>query len=181
MTSALAPNRSLNMLKRSCAFVLLWVAAGLPVQAAEAPLLYDMDGGRHSLESRIGRGKWLVVMVWASTCHVCNDEVHEMIDFHNAHHDRDASVLGVAIDGIEEKAAVQAFLDRHRVPFPNLIDDGSVIVAEFNRRAGEPWFGWTPTYLVYNPQGQLTAKQVGAVSRQDLERHILGQTGSARH
>jgi len=138
-----------------------------------------MDGGRHSLESRIGQGKWLVVMVWASTCHVCNDEVHEMIAFHNAHRDRDASVLGIAIDGIEDKAKVQAFLDRHRVTFPNLIDDGSVVVTEFNRKAGEPWFGWTPTYLVYNPQGQLTAKQVGAVSRQDLERHILGQAGSA--
>jgi peroxiredoxin len=111
---------------------------------------------------------------------VCNDEVHEMVAFHNAHRDRDASVLGIAIDGIEEKAAVQAFIDRNRVSFPNLIDDGSAIVTEFSRKVGESWFGWTPTYLVYNPQGRLTAKQIGAVSRQDLERHILEQTGSAR-
>jgi len=159
---------AMQVFKRLFLALALVAATGL----ASADGLVGMDGRAQRLQDYVGGGKWLVVMVWASTCHVCNAEVHEMVAFQAAHAGRDASVLGVAIDGYENRAGVDAFIARHRVNFPNLIDDGSTIVELFAREAGMDWQGWTPSYLVFDPAGRLVAKNIGAVSRGDLEKFI---------
>ncbi|KPJ90019.1 MAG: hypothetical protein AMJ53_15115, partial [Gammaproteobacteria bacterium SG8_11] len=48
--------------------------------AAES--LKDFDGQASAIENYAGKGKWLVVMLWASDCHVCNQEVHQYKAFH---------------------------------------------------------------------------------------------------
>jgi peroxiredoxin len=95
-----------------------------------------------------------------------------MVAFHQAHHNRNATVLGVAIDGYENKEAVMGFIRRHALNFPNLIDDGSAIAQAYFSGVGKPWYGWTPTYLMYSPTGKLMAQNIGPVSRQDLENYI---------
>ena len=44
----------------------------LPV--AQAGGLQDFDGQPKSISDYAGKGKWLVVMIWASDCHICNQE-----------------------------------------------------------------------------------------------------------
>jgi peroxiredoxin len=152
--------------------LMLWplLATAVPVQ----PVLRDLAGKAHTVDEYRGHGKWLVVMVWASDCRVCNEEVHEMVDLQRRRGDRDTQVLGIAIDGYDHRDAVAGFIKRHHVNFPNLIDDGSVVLDLYRRGVGENWQGWTPTYLVYSPQGTLLAKNIGAVTRADVERFIDG-------
>ncbi|NOZ10232.1 MAG: TlpA family protein disulfide reductase [Gammaproteobacteria bacterium] len=145
------------------------------LSAESAPKLLDLNGGEHSLKEYLGKGKWLVVMVWASDCHVCNQEVHEMVALHKAHKDKDVQVLGIAIDGYEGKKDVQAFIDRHKVNFPNLIDDGSVVMKEYAEKVGKQWYGWTPTFLMYDPKGELSAQNIGAISQADIEKYLAEQ------
>jgi peroxiredoxin len=159
--------------------LLLGLALLFPAPGPSAeiwPIMRDMQGRDARVEDYAGKGKWLVVMVWASDCHVCNEEVHEMVAFHAAHRDTDATVLGVAIDGFDNRKDVQAFVERHELNFPNLIDDGAGFAEIYARTVGASWGGWTPTYLVYSPEGEVLAKNIGAVTGADIESFIRGRT-----
>jgi len=77
--------------------------------------LLDFNGKPSDIEVNLGKGKWLVVMLWASDCHVCNQEAHQYITFHQQHTEKDASVLGVSLDGAEKKADAEEFIKKHNV------------------------------------------------------------------
>ena len=64
----------------------------------------DFSGNQKSIKDYVGNGKWLVVMLWASDCHVCNQEAHQYVKFHKLHKDKDAIVLGISLDGKNKKA-----------------------------------------------------------------------------
>jgi peroxiredoxin len=165
------------MIGKYAAVCMICLASLLPVAGSAVevqPVMRDLQGREARVADYVGKGKWLVVMVWASSCHVCNEEVHEMVAFQAAHRNTDATVLGVAIDGMENRKDVQAFVDRHKVNFPNLIDDGNGFAEIYARAVGEYWEGWTPTYLVYSPDGEVVAKNIGAVTRADVEGFIRG-------
>lgn len=159
----------------------LWVAmlGLLPAPGAPAPqeeTLYDFEGRPHALEEYLGRGKWLVVTVWASDCAVCNKEIHEMVAFHSVHRDRDATVLGISVDGQSRKEEALVFIRRHQVSFPNLLGDGRAFKAIYLRATGRPWFGGTPMNLVYAPDGGLAARRIGPLARAEIEAFIEKDT-----
>lgn len=146
--------------------------------AAAAPdvTLKDLNGRERNVNEFIGRGKWVVLTVWAHDCHVCAAEIHEMAEFHRAHKDKDALVLGVSIDGYAKRKQARAFVERHKLPFANLIAEPSqAIIVKFG--AGE--LVGTPTTYLYDPSGRLAAMTVGPVSRQDIESYIERNPTSA--
>ncbi len=131
-------------------------------QFAVAASLTDFKGNSRTIESYAGKGKWLLVMFWASDCHICNREAHEYVDFHFTHSDKDATVLGVSIDGkVKFKDAVK-FIKKHSIDFPNLIGEPEDVTAIYSKYAESRWVG-TPSFLLFNPKGELKAAQVGAV------------------
>jgi peroxiredoxin len=151
------------------------VLALLPALASSAPpeeTLYDFEGRPHTLEEYIGKGKWLVVTVWASDCAICEREIPELVAFHNAHRDKGATVLGISVDGPARKAEAMAFIQRHRIGFPNLLDGGRAFKAIYLRATGRPWFGGTPMNLVYAPDGRLAARRIGLLSKAEIESFI---------
>ncbi len=151
------------------------VLALSPLTGATAPpeeTLYDFEGRAHALDEYLGKGKWLIVTVWASDCAVCNKEIPEMVAFHKAHRDRDATVLGISVDGQGRRQEALAFIERHQAGFPNLLDDGRAFKAIYLRATGRPWFGGTPMNLVYAPDGKLAARRIGPLSKADIEAFI---------
>jgi peroxiredoxin len=148
-----------------------------PVLWAGAPdiVLKDFLGRDRNVNEFIGRGKWVVVAVWAHDCHVCNDEIHHMISFHNAHKDKGAAVLGVTIDGEDMKKKAQIFVDKHKLPFPNLIAEPEQDVL---MKFGAGMFVGTPTFYIYNPTGDLVAKEIGPITRTDVENFLKQETAA---
>ncbi len=134
-------------------------------------LLKDVDGSFHSLNEYVGKGKWTVIMLWASDCHVCNDEAGEYVKFHEAHKDKDARVLGISLDGMKNKIEAEKFIKRHGVTFPNLIEAPEKVHALYSKLTGQPFVG-TPTFLIYSPVGELRAAQAGAVPVHIIESFI---------
>lgn len=133
--------------------------------------LFDLEGRSRDLSEFTGQGKWLIVMFWASDCHVCNAEAQDYVLFHDRHHDKRAAILGITLDGQAGKAAALRFIERHMVDFPNLIGEPDVVARLFTALAGEPWLG-TPSFLVFAPNGELRARQVGAVPVKFIEAFI---------
>jgi len=153
-------------------FRALLIGLLLPVAVLASPpnlVLKDFSGKDVNVDRYIGKGKWVVVTVWAHDCHICDGEIHEMAAFHRAHHNKDAIVLGVTIDGMDQKKLAQAFIDKHKLPFMNLIAEPEQSV--LMKFGGGPFVG-TPTFYVYTPDGEIVAKNAGPVSQADIEGFI---------
>ena len=110
-------------------------------------------------------------MIWASDCHICNMEAPAYDRFHKAQQDKSASVLGITMDGEENKAAAKTFIERHKLTFPNLIGEPDMVSLYYAAMTQESLRG-TPTFLVYDPDGKLAAAQAGAVSVEAIESFI---------
>lgn len=131
----------------------------------------DFSGKSKIFENHIGKGKWLVVMMWASDCHICNREAHQYVDFHMLHSDTDATVLGISLDGESRKKEAEKFIKKHSVDFPNLIAEPMTVAKLFQESTGQGFSG-TPTFLIYSPEGELKAAQAGAVPTELIEDFI---------
>ncbi len=131
----------------------------------------DMQGNITALEARLVPDKWNVVMIWASDCHVCNQEAAQYSDFHMVHEDDDAVVLGFSMDGEEGKADAEGFINRHELQFPNLIGDVRTVATWYQDNTGEAFRG-TPTFVVIDGNGKVQAAQPGAVPTATIEKFI---------
>lgn len=159
------------MIKKKYYTALAWLVALLLPLCASAEGLRDLSGNSHTLEEFAGKGKWLVVMVWASDCQVCNAEAEKYQAFYEAHREKDATLLGVSMDGAAKEDEARAFIARHGVQFPNLIGEPGDVASLFMDLTGMLWRG-TPSFLFYSPDGTLTAQQVGAVPPDLIEDFI---------
>lgn len=162
--------------------LLFFLACLIPLAAARAedpPAIFqDFAGQPQDIESYTGDGRWLVVMVWAHNCHVCNQEAAAYARFHTEHQGSDAAVLGLSLDGLEQKAEAAAFIARHDLPFPSLIGEPEVGMLKYMMLTGEQFRG-TPSILLYAPDGTLKAAQAGAVPVASIEAYIARNTQAA--
>jgi thiol-disulfide isomerase/thioredoxin len=156
----------------------LLLAALVFSSAVQAGPFKDLNGNSMGLENYTGKGKWTIVMFWASDCHVCNDEVQQYSNFHDRHQQKDAMVLGITLDGDAKKQDAMDFISRNSVTFPSLIGEAIDVTSLYSELTGRPWIG-TPTFLVFDPKGELSAQQVGAVPAEIIENYISQQNTAA--
>jgi thiol-disulfide isomerase/thioredoxin len=134
------------------------------VAAEQARLqLTDLEGRSHSLADY--HGKWVVVNYWATWCPPCLEELPELEVFFANNQER-AVVWGVNLEDIDD-ARLRRFVDDQFLSFPIFRGD-----AEAARALG-PIPGLPTTYLV-SPQGEVVARQVGAVTKAGIEKFIAG-------
>lgn len=139
--------------------------------SAEMKGFEDFSGKPQVLENFLGKGKWLIVMMWASDCFICNREAHQYVDFHMLHSDTDATVLGISLDGESRKKAAEKFIKKHSVDFPNLIAEPAYVSSLYQKYTGQ-FFAGTPSFLIFSPDGELKAAQAGAVPTALIEDFI---------
>ena len=163
-------------MKQTIRYLLLVV--GLLVVASSWAELKDFNGTPHKLDEFTGQGKWTIVMFWASDCRVCNAEVGQYIDFNDTYKDKDASILGVSLDGQAKLDAARDFIKRHDVTFPNLVGEPDEVAELYQTLTSNTWVG-TPSFLVYNPQGKLLAAQAGAVPIELIAKFIKENSQTA--
>jgi len=158
--------------------VALLSVANASAESNTATPLKQLDGKSASIADYAGKGKWLVVMLWASDCMVCNREAPNYQAFHDKHKDKDAHILGVSLDGQAKLKDAKEFIKRHGVKFPNLVGEALDIANMYKELTGEDWTG-TPTFMVYNPKGELLGAQVGAVPPNIIEGFIQRESAAS--
>jgi peroxiredoxin len=150
----------------------LFLAIGLSSSFANADsVLRDMRGNITTFEAQQTPGQWTVVMIWASDCHVCNQESSQYSKFYTQHAGRDANMIGISIDGQRGKKAAEAFISRNKVKFPSLIGDVKTVSRWYQAQTGES-FRATPTFVLFDPNGKVRAAQPGAVPSAIIEQFI---------
>jgi len=147
---------------------------------ADISVLRDLEGNEQTINNYLKKGKWLVVMVWASDCFICNKEAKHYVDLHNRRKDNDLEILGLSIDGWGNRSEAIQFVKRHRISFPNLIGENIYISNLYTKLSGQYLTG-TPAFLVFDQNGELLAVQIGAVPTSDIEQFIKDNTQDTKN
>jgi len=141
--------------------------------------LDSIDDSQHQLSEYIGKGKWVVLNIWGTQCPPCQQEMPELVAFHDNHKDGDSMVVSIAIDFPSylhaNKQEVTRFADDYLIDFPVLLSDGSI-----TRRMGLGRLDGLPSTYVFDPEGKVVGVQVGGITREILETFINNQKPKAK-
>lgn len=141
--------------------------------------LKDFSGKTRTVNDYLAKDKWLVAILWASDCHVCNVEVEQYIQFHEDNKDKHIKMIGISLDGQARLEQAREFIKRHDVTYQNLIGEPDYVATMFESLTGGQWIG-TPTILVYDPNGVLQAAQPGAVPVELIQEFISSRMAQAK-
>jgi hypothetical protein len=141
---------------------------GIPVPFSG---LVTIEGDALTQGPGVGQGRWTLVMIWVTNCHICREQKPKISAFHDARKHRDAEVFGIAMDGAGKLSKVKKFIDKYGVTFPTFVGDMMSVMKDYEKLTNEPFQG-TPTYLLFNPEGELKGNNPGPITIASLERFI---------
>jgi peroxiredoxin len=157
---------------RHCYLLSALVLLVLGIQNAVAGMeLQKLSGERVDLDDYRGTGKWLLVMIWATDCHICHQQKPLISDFHDKHQNSDAEVIGIALDGPSRSDEVKRYLETTKVTFPTLVGEMLIVSSHYLQLTEENLRG-TPTYLLFSPDGELLGNNPGPLRISALEAFI---------
>ncbi len=158
-----------------CLLLSLWTVAYADNTVEEVHFQSE-NGQSVSIDSMIGQGRWTIIKVWGSDCAICATTAHHMVDFQDQYGGDQADVLGIAVDGLYNRAGVDGFIASHDMQrIPQLMDNGGGVAALFLRELGEQWIGGTPTYFLFDPEGGIAGFNYGPVRKDALEEFLRGR------
>lgn len=123
--------------------------------------LTDMGGKQLKLSDY--RGKWVVLNYWATWCPPCLEEIPELVNFHDAHKDSNAVVIGVDMEMLKPELLAQ-FVEDNFMSYP-------IVPLVESMPTFDNVDNFPTTYLI-DPDGIAVVKHVGAVTAEDLEQFI---------
>ena len=152
-------------------------ASPLKGQPAPAFTLEDLNGKKVSLASY--KGKAVLINFWATWCGPCKLETPWLIDLRNQYAAQGFEVLGISADDIDrddpgklavEKKEIARFVEQMHMPYPVLIDGGSL---------SKPYGGLDdlPTSFFIDRSGIVVATQVGITAQDEIEANIKKALG----
>jgi len=166
--AAVTNTASGRLLKQLLAVCTLALATFLSSGYAQAFQLQSLMESRVNLNDYVGDGRWTLVMFWSTDCIPCEQQKPMLEAFHRDHHQRDAAVVGVALDGMENKGEIDKLINLHNPSYPNLVVFTDVFHRQYKELTGKS-FRATPTYLLYTPDGQLAGTRAGPIERSFIE------------
>lgn len=140
-------------------------------QMSHAFLLQSMDGQRVNLTDYIADDRWTLMMFWATDCVACEEQKPALEAFHRQNSDSLATVIGVATDGIEFRQEIEKLNNLHRPSYPNLMAFSDVFHRQYKEMSGRD-FRITPTFLVFDSNGELNGAVYGYLNFDELQQHI---------
>ncbi len=155
--------RMSRILKVLVFLVLAW-SAGVQARPVDVTFV-GLDGKPVKLSDY--RGKFVVVNFWATWCPPCLIEIPELVMFHEAHHDKDAVVLGVNYEE-NDPEKVKAFIESQMISYPVVRLKGRL---DGRNTPLGPLRGLPTTFMI-DPEGNLVARRTGMVDQKMLEEFI---------
>lgn len=142
----------------------IWHGAGLaPASARKATAdfaLQDIDGKRWTLAEQ--RGRVVLVNYWATWCPPCRQETPGLVRLANEYREKAVEVVGISLD--EDVTAVREFVAEYHISYPILFPSNASNLTTTIESI--------PVSLLYDRQGRVAKRYVGAVSEATLRRDV---------
>lgn len=103
-----------------------------------------MAGKPVKMEQLVGKGRWTAIEIWASTCSICRQTIHHLIEIDQRLPTID--VFGISIDDQAGKAEAQRFIQQHKMRFPNFLSNAAEVDAYLVKHADETFWVRQPCY-----------------------------------
>ena len=136
--------------------------------------LMGSDGKQHKLNDFLGNGKWTTIVVWGPKCPACTEEMPSIQGLYDDKASTNINVLGLVVDfptfSYAKLKQVQQFEEDYFISFPNLL-----ISSKIYYELGLGPLQGTPTIILVDPDGKVSAKQLGSVPRDIIEKYIAKQ------
>ncbi|WP_407275078.1 TlpA family protein disulfide reductase [Halothiobacillus sp. DCM-1] len=143
-------------------FFLLIFLLSVPAQAFDFSAV-DVNGKPHTLANE--RGNFVVINIWATWCPPCRKELPELAAFAKAHEKDHIKVWGLSVDTDQSEGELALFAAAHQIGYP-IFKVTPRSLAPFGNIPG------IPTTFLINPQGELVARHVGAITQAQLQAMI---------
>lgn len=150
-------------------FTLLLSASLQQAHAAELPSI-EGDAWLNSMPLREKdlKGKVVLVKFWTYGCHNCNAVEPYVIDWHHKYVDQGLLVIAIHTPEFsheKQRDNVLAYLKKHRVPYPVLMDND---FSNWRRFSNRYW----PTLYLADRNGTLRYRKIGEGSYKKTEQWI---------
>jgi cytochrome c biogenesis protein CcmG/thiol:disulfide interchange protein DsbE len=153
-----------------------------PLQGKPAPAftLEDLSGKKVSLANY--KGKAVLINFWATWCGPCKLETPWLVDLRNHYAAQGFEVLGISADDLDrddpaklgmEKKEITRFVQQMKMPYPVLIDGGSL---------SQSYGGLDslPASFFVDRNGNVVAAQLGLTSKDEIEGNIRKALGAGK-
>jgi len=122
---------------------------------------------RNGVDVRLAdyKGKVVLLNFWATWCGPCKVEIPEFVELYAQYKDRGFVILGVLSQDTPTKDQLKSFLTENKMEYPVFFSS-----EPFEGAFGELWA--LPTSFLISRDGSVCAKQVGPVSKDDVERSL---------
>ena len=77
---------------------------------------------------------------------------------------------------MERLDAIKANMENHKTSFPSLVGNIAIVASYYQYLTEESLRG-TPTYLLFNPEGELVGNNPGPLSVEAIEKFMARKTG----
>lgn len=144
-------------LKSTVLFCMAVLLLSFQVQAFQ---FQDTAGKIHKLEDY--KGRWVLVNFWATWCPPCLKEIPDLIALHENR--KDIMVIGVAMD-FGDPQVVMDFVRSMPITYPIVLGDRK-IASQLDE------ISLLPSTYFFDPEGNPAARQLGIISREDIEKFI---------
>ncbi len=134
-----------------------------------APMVLETLAGGETTFPAPGSARPILVNVWASWCGPCIEEMPELERFHSEQGANGVQVVGIALD---DRDAVEAFLQRIPVTYPILLDAPGP--ADAGVRLGNP-AGVLPYTALLDADGRLVRQKIGPFQPGEIEAWVADQ------
>jgi len=120
--------------------------------------------------------KLRLINVWASWCGPCAREFPDLVEINRMYRGRDFEMVGINIESLEEKAKVQAFLQKNQASFANYVYSGKDTYALIDV-VDPKWEGPIPYTLIVKPGGEVLYRHLGTIDPLEVKRVIVEYLG----
>jgi len=133
--------------------------------------LVDTNGRPDRLKTSVISNDWTLVMLWAHDCIPCERQKPMIEQFYRQNKTRGLSVIGVSTDSKALRIKAQETYRASKTSFTNYYYEGSDFRLAYGQFTGRDFLG-TPTYMVYDSNGQLRGTHTGTLNRDMLEKQF---------
>ena len=133
--------------------------------------LKTLEGNATSLSNQLSKTMWTLVMVWTTYCGECAKQYDKISAFHQSNKKSRLRVLGVSLDGLNQRTKVRQYALSKNHTFPSVLAESESFSNKYTELTGAPFTG-TPTYMLFDRVQSIQAYMDGPISIDALERFI---------